>query len=799
MVSETSETSITWTWNASEGATGYVVQANTDEMWDATDTVTFEGLPFTTETTYTAMDLEPETAVFVRVAAAAGSLEAPLVSAFTTHVSGMSAMPPPEPVPEPEPMDPVMATFTPPDTTDKTLDLVCDDDPELQNAASPLCTDKSQRMTSAMAVVNPDMTVMSNATAVIAPMNFAEGANPVKIHEGENMPFMFVTWEILQSKVVTEGAQFKIQRVTIGANQEEMPIGDVAYVTCGPFVCEEGMEAPEISVENSPVCTTFEADVQFSVGILDADGRDMMADEVGTEGVDEMAAEAQPGIDLGLVYTANAGFATTHDFGSFSATGFGGKDTTESGAKALTPGVKDPTSTTKDANKDITDSSDNVVVGINACELDESATMGTPNPLYTQTGLDAVHKPEECARVTSSSDLPYFADYSVTVTPSAALAWSSNTWTQIPAAAARKCAGTTFAASDDIDVCELLEDEVALMDDSGVAATPVVMFGTSPSHLAASTERVNAEDQSRLAGFDLQLPIDQTRWMTLTYYDTTTRGQEDTADLYDQSYVDDAGEEITVAKANLVATTTAATALGTYSYNAAGRLTGDDGAVWVPILNADGDPLYGDLGKVDGARGETADRKQTTGDTGTVTVENNVTLTSAAYAGPFANDNVADNFLGSRSSAVSGCSATDGGSAGVAAGAKKVYLLDGDDPGPGAIAWDDPRIAAAGITDASEGQTYDVKTLRTNGSLCDATDVEIDTSVTFTDKLGFGCAVERSYTLTCNWDADGQMSRDSDPSNLISDDPAAAIADLQGLRIGVANAKDFVDCTVELN
>ena len=101
MVSETTETSITWTWNASEGATGYVVQANMDEMWDATDTVTFEGLPFTTETTYTAMDLAPETAVFVRVAAAAGSLEMPLVSAFTTHVSAMSDMPVPEPVPEP--------------------------------------------------------------------------------------------------------------------------------------------------------------------------------------------------------------------------------------------------------------------------------------------------------------------------------------------------------------------------------------------------------------------------------------------------------------------------------------------------------------------------------------------------------------------------------------------------------------------------------------------------------------------------------------------------------------------------
>ena len=50
--------------------------------------------------------------MFVRVAAAAGSLEAPLVSAFTTHVSAMSAMPVPEPEPEPEALDPVMVTFS---------------------------------------------------------------------------------------------------------------------------------------------------------------------------------------------------------------------------------------------------------------------------------------------------------------------------------------------------------------------------------------------------------------------------------------------------------------------------------------------------------------------------------------------------------------------------------------------------------------------------------------------------------------------------------------------------------------
>ena len=95
-VSATTETSITWTWNPVDGAVGYVVQANMDEMFDATDTVLFNGLPFTTETSYTATDLEPETAVYVRVAAGIGTPTDPLLSAFTIHVTGMTMAAAPE-------------------------------------------------------------------------------------------------------------------------------------------------------------------------------------------------------------------------------------------------------------------------------------------------------------------------------------------------------------------------------------------------------------------------------------------------------------------------------------------------------------------------------------------------------------------------------------------------------------------------------------------------------------------------------------------------------------------------------
>ncbi|MCY4628239.1 MAG: hypothetical protein OXE58_11825, partial [Acidobacteria bacterium] len=95
MVSDATETSITWTWNAVEGATGYVVQVSMDEIFDDTilgnpETKLFDDLPFTTDTSYTAADLDPETTLYARVAAGAGTPTAPLVSAFTVHATGMT-------------------------------------------------------------------------------------------------------------------------------------------------------------------------------------------------------------------------------------------------------------------------------------------------------------------------------------------------------------------------------------------------------------------------------------------------------------------------------------------------------------------------------------------------------------------------------------------------------------------------------------------------------------------------------------------------------------------------------------
>ena len=92
MVSATTSDSITWTWNAVEGATAYAVQVSRNAIFGDEDDVTM----LTLMPVHTVLSLEPETSVSLRVAAAVGtSLENVVLSDWTTQVTGMSAIPPP--------------------------------------------------------------------------------------------------------------------------------------------------------------------------------------------------------------------------------------------------------------------------------------------------------------------------------------------------------------------------------------------------------------------------------------------------------------------------------------------------------------------------------------------------------------------------------------------------------------------------------------------------------------------------------------------------------------------------------
>ena len=92
MVSETTEMSVTWTWDPVEGAAAYAVQISMNETFgDEGDITTVTVMP-----TYTVTDVPPSTTVHLRVAAVAAiPLEDGQMSAWTTPVTGISNAPPP--------------------------------------------------------------------------------------------------------------------------------------------------------------------------------------------------------------------------------------------------------------------------------------------------------------------------------------------------------------------------------------------------------------------------------------------------------------------------------------------------------------------------------------------------------------------------------------------------------------------------------------------------------------------------------------------------------------------------------
>ena len=746
MVSETTETSITWTWNASEGATGYVVQANMDEMWDATDTVTFEGLPFTTETTYTAMDLAPETAVFVRVAAAAGSLEMPLVSAFTTHVSAMSAMPPPEPEPEPEALDPVMVTFSLSDDADDGHFLIADPDDDDEETA--------------MASVNTEIMVESNTTAVITPM-FVDGASGVGVDaSADNVPFTYVDWGLLQSMVLDGGATFMVQRTTVGANQEMEPSGDVAYVTCGPFTCADGMDAPGLTLEGSAVCTAWEEKftIELQVGKVENDvigdpvGEDTTGGEGGAEVTDDTGND---GIDLGWVTSANAKTTIKHVFDGV-ANGTNGSVSTEAakgGDKALTMknftgAILADTDATMDGNQD-------------PCRVDDDYDMERGGHF----------KPDGCFRFIgpgpgkNTSD--YLSGYTLDISPAdIGVAWGNVDWEDDPFEGL-ECEGIAVTVSDHVDVCDMFEAEVSYATGDGWSPSVVFSATNTVMRWEASTKPDGGTSNFTTVWFDDNLNGD----IKDDKGDRHPAGGNALNDLYNQNQ-DSSNIQL----------------------------------IWESLLDKDDDLIAdaGDLGKVDMLSSK--DDRSTVDDERTILVESCPSGTSYAPRDGYAPDNTA------RDSTMldnTPCKTT----------AQK-GTLEGVPRTPpsttGATATNPD-----GNADNYETTTYtfaEVSTTATNtannrmvaedaddfytcseddggndegpdgDSSCDARDWENDVTIKFTDGT-FGCEAERMVIVSCTWDADGGMAqgRNALPTEAINfdDDPDD----------GTSNLANFLKCT----
>ena len=519
LTAESGEGSITWSWDAVEGADGYAVQVSMDEMFDDADATTQ-----TTETTHSVADLGYAATRFARVASTSGTGDDMLMSAWTTHLTGISAMAPP-PVP-----DPVEVTFSLSEDADSPAFMVADaDDDEATAKAS----------------VNTEIVVTSNTSAVITPM-FVDGANGVSVNEGDNMPFGRVSWSLLQSAVLGDGATFMVQRATIGANQEMEPSGDVAYLTCGPFTCQDGTDPPEISIANSSVCNAWDPTVEIQVGKIDNDVifEDGETDDTGNDGV-----------DVGIVTSSTTAMKVKHVFSGVA----NGKNTsvTTDAAKG-----SDKTLAMKAVDGVIVvDDADNNVV---ACDN------------TYQEGRDALFEPEGCFRLIGpgpGDNAPdYLAGYSLELSPQGAgVTWGRVDWDDDPFEDLT-CDSMTMMVADHVDICTMFDAEVDYAIGDGWS--PEVVFNDDDQIVMwrAPAENSGTNAATTTGKFFKTLWFDDNLNGKIKNDGGADRagtvGQGDTAnamhDLYNQN-VDDGNIEM----------------------------------IWEFLTDEDGDPNAGDLGKVD--------------------------------------------------------------------------------------------------------------------------------------------------------------------------------------------------------
>ena len=749
MVSETTETSITWTWDASEGAIGYVVQANADEMWDATDTVLFAGAPFTIETTYTAMELPPETAVFVRVAAAAGTIEAPLVSAFTTHVSGMSAMPVPEPVPEPVAPDPVMVTFSLSDDADDGHFLIADPDDNDEETA--------------MASVNTEIMVESNATAVITPM-FVDGASGVGVDaSADNMPFTYVDWGLHQSMVLDGGATFMVQRTVVGANQEMTPSGDVAYVTCGPFTCADGMDAPALTLEGSAVCTAWEEKftIELQVGKVEndvVDRSDLLDDDTlaedGIEAVDGADDTANDGIDLGWVTSANAKTTIKHVFDGV-ANGTNGSVSTEAAKgsdkaltmKNFTGAILADTDATMDGNQD-------------PCRVDDDYDMDRGGHF----------KPDGCFRFIgpgpgkNSSD--YLSGYTLDISPAdIGVAWGNVVWDDDPFEGL-ECESMSVTVSDHVDVCDMFEAEVSYATGDGWSPSVVFSAANTVMRWEASTKPDGGTSNFTTVWFDDNLNGD----IKDDKGDRHPDGGNALNDLYNQN--DD--------EANIK-------------------------LIWESLLDKDTDLIAdaGDLGKVDMLGSK--DIRKTADDERTITLESCPSGTSYAPRDGYDTNNTTR-----LATALDDTPCKTTAQKGTLEGVQRTpsATANATNPDGNADNYETTTYTSFAEVSTTTANTTNNRTVVTNAddfytcseddggndegpdgdSSCDARDWENDVTIKFTDGT-FGCEAEQMVTVSCTWDADGGMAQGRNALPI----QAVNFADTDGQ--GISNLANFLKCT----
>jgi hypothetical protein len=240
-------------------------------------------------------------------------------------------------------------------------------------------------------------------------------------------------------------------RVTVGANQQMEPTGDVAYVTCGPFQCTESTDmvamAPAITTGDSEICSAWSPNFNPEVGRVDNAGDPSFTGELTTaSSATGLSENPNTGIDFGWSYTSDAGFTAAHSLAIVSAKS-GAVKKTSTKKSLMVPDVGDGIHGSAVENDPDTDADETVIA---PCDHYDGLTGNVAKP----GGAN-------CFRILAEPDANYYDNYEVTLTATGSgVSWGKISW---DAFKDLDCVKSVYTPSEDVDVCELFAEEVGLL------------------------------------------------------------------------------------------------------------------------------------------------------------------------------------------------------------------------------------------------------------------------------------------------------------------------------------------------
>ena len=630
-VSSTGPDHIEWSWDAVANALAYQVRV-ADSM-DGLDMATAE---ITTARTHR-VTAAAETTMYISVRAAAGPPTSPVVGDWSAPVMGTSDVAP----------MPFVVSMTPPEAG---ADSAC--------SGQAFCPDSGTDPEKAMASVNSRMMVMSSHSAQVSAM-FVEDAGAVALNEGVNTPFTNVAWSAMQAAVANDGVTFMFQRVTTGAGQEPTAMGDAMYITCGPFRCsdaaDEAPAAPDITIADSAACTEFDVNLDLVLG-LGYNGRDFDEERDGDH------YDGNVGIDVGWVYTSTAGASVVHEFEGVVGGSAGGNLRVPGAtiSKTSTPKALDMGrgTTTSTAARNYFGGSgrgteiNNTEAGpIRNGPMDCFTTAAGTNSQYdySKIGGDAglrgaLQKPQDCFRIITGGRVEpteattvrrnHLPGYKVHVTPNASVTWagSSVAWAKgTDPFEGLDCESVTFSAADQApDLCESYREQVRSFWGTGVSGNTApftfqylltsaysLTSRTVDTSTSAATAVSDAKKLVRINVLSKRFPnyTTDTAFTSANLSENHSRLRRADDSMWTSLWLVDSargttGRDGTVADADLYRPNSGDTSIkGAY----VGAFGSDDihddttGGSWedmrpvwtVDLIDGDGDPKYGDFGKVD--------------------------------------------------------------------------------------------------------------------------------------------------------------------------------------------------------